>query len=79
MMLLQQLNVFNQMIPCPLLGKVSHKFMDESDSEEWYIGFVVAYNGAKQLHEIAYKNEDEHYHFNLMEDLKAGDLKICLS
>ena len=79
MVLLQQLNVFNQMIPCPLLGKkVSHKFMDESDNEEWYISFVVVYNSAKQLHEIAYENENDR-HFNLMEDLKAGDLKICLS
>jgi hypothetical protein len=50
--------------------------MDESDNEEWYIGFVVAYNSAKQLHEIAYEDEDDHCHFNLMEDLKAGDLKV---
>ena len=62
----------------PLVGKqVLHKFMDESGNEEWYSGYVVAYNSAKQLHEIAYENEDDHCHFNLMEDLKAGDLKLC--
>ena len=65
--------------PMSLVGKqVLHKFMDESDNEEWYSGYVVAYNSAKQLHEIAYENEDDHCHFNLMEDLKAGDLKLCL-
>ena len=66
------------MIPCPLSGKKAlHKFMDESDNEEWYSGYVVAYNSAKQLHEIAYENEDDHCHFNLMEDMKAGNLKVC--
>ena len=66
--------------PMTLVGKkVLHKFVDESDNEEWYSGYVVAYNCAKQLHEIAYENEDDHCHFNLMEDIKAGDLKVCLS
>ena len=65
--------------PMSLVGKkVLHKFMDEGNNEEWYSGYVVAYNSAKQLHEIAYENEDDHCHFNLMEDLKAGDLKVCL-
>ena len=64
--------------PMSLVGKqVLQKFMDESDNEEWYSGYVVAYNSAKQLHEIAYENEDDHCHFNLMEDLKAVDLKLC--
>ena len=65
--------------PMSLVGKqVLHKFMDETDREEWYSGYIVAYNCAKQLHEIAYENEDDHCHFNLMEDLKAGDLKVFL-
>ena len=65
--------------PMSLVGKkVLHNFIDESDNEEWDSGYVVAYNSAKQLHEIAYENEDDHCHFNLMEDLKAGDLKVCL-
>lgn len=65
--------------PMSLVGRqILHRFtVNEGQEDEWYNGYVIAYNSAKQLHEVAYDNEVDHCHFNLMEDLEAGDLKVC--
>ena len=65
--------------PFSLVGRrVYHRFIDESnsDSEDWYEGFILGYNATTKLHEIAYVEEEDNFHFNLMDDLVAGDLKF---
>ena len=38
--------------PMSLVGRnILHKFLNENDNDEWYSGYVVSYNSAKQLHE----------------------------
>jgi len=66
--------------PNTLVGKqVKHKFKDEFTSEEqWYIGNVISYNTVSKLHEISYNGEDKHCHFDLIQDLIAGDLIVKL-
>ena len=41
-------------------------------------GFVVAYDEKTSLHEVTcmYEGEQEHCHFNLLEDLFAVDLRV---
>ena len=64
--------------PSTLVGKqVKHKFKDEdTDEEQWYSGIVIDYNTVTKLHEISYNGEVEHCHFDLMQDLIAGDLIV---
>ena len=63
--------------PATLVGKsIEHKFELDDGEFEWFRGFVVAYNKTTSLHEVAYEGEQEHCHFNLIEDLLAGDLKL---
>ena len=65
--------------PFSLVGRrVYHRFIDESnsDSEDWYERFILGYNATTKLHEIAYVEEEDNFHFNLMDDLVAGDLKF---
>ena len=59
-----------------LVGRtVMHKF--EVDKEEkWFSGFIVGYNPITHLHEIVYDGDDEHFFFNLQEDLSRSDLVI---
>ncbi len=50
--------------PATLVGKsIEQKF--EVDVG----GSVVAYDTQTNLHEVAYEDEDEHHHFNLLEDM----------
>ena len=37
---------------------------------------MVSYNAATKLHEVACDGEEEHCHFNLMEDLVENDLRV---
>ena len=71
------------MDPFSLVGRhVYHRFIDESTStstsgsEQWYEGFILGYNATTRLHEIAYVEEEENFHYNLIDDLVAGDLKF---
>ena len=62
--------------PESLVGKkVLHKFEVEGE-EKWYTGYVVSYNAVTHLHEVAYEEEEENFHFNLLEDISQGDLII---
>lgn len=36
----------------------------------------MSYNVRTNLHEIAYEEEEEHYFFNLLEDISNGDLIV---
>ena len=67
------------MDPLSLVGRhIYHRFIDESNSgsEDWYEGFILSYNATTRLHEIAYVEEDNNFHYNLIDDLVAGDLKF---
>ena len=63
--------------PATLVGKsIEHKFEVGGGEFEWFQGFVVAYDEETSLHEVVYEGEQEHCHFNLLEDLFAEDLKV---
>lgn len=61
-----------------LVGKhISHKFVNDTDQQEvWYEGFIVGYDVATKMHEVAYVEEEDHCHFDLTNDLRDGDLII---
>lgn len=46
--------------PSGLVGRhISHKFIDEDSQEEvWYEGYIVGYNAATTMHELAYVEEE---------------------
>ena len=46
--------------PLGLVGRhISHKFIDEDSQEEvWYEGYIVGYNAATTMHELAYIEEE---------------------
>lgn len=59
-----------------LVGKtVLHKFLVNKD-EKWFRGYIVNYSADTNEHEISYEDEDEHYFFNLLEDISLGDLIV---
>ena len=39
-------------------------------------GFIVSYNAQTHGHEIVYDEEEEHYIFDLSEDIFQGDLIV---
>ena len=58
--------------PATLVGKsIEHKFKLDSSEFEWFRGFVLDYDTKTSLHEVVYEGEEEHCHFNLLEDLYA--------
>ena len=72
-------NVVEEMAvdPFSLVGRhVYHRFTDESSNEKWYEGYILGYNASTRLHEIAYVEEEDKFHYDLMDDLLAGDLKF---
>ena len=93
--LVQELSDFIVKNPCPntqqntesasavtadsLVGKkVLHKF-EVNTKEQWFTGFVVSYDKQTHLHEVVYDGEEEHYFFDLLQDLSEGDLLLCTS
>ena len=63
--------------PATLVGKsIEHKFEVDDGEFEWFQGFVVAYDEETSLNEVVYEGEQEHCHFNLVEDLFAEDLRV---
>ena len=63
--------------PVTLVGQsIEHKFELDGGEFEWFRGFVVNYDAETSLHEIVYEGEEEHCHFNLLEDLFAKDLRV---
>lgn len=63
--------------PASLVGKsIEQKFEVDVGEFEWFRGFVVSYDTQTNLHEVAYEDEDEHCHFNLLEDLIINNLRI---
>ena len=62
--------------PESLVGKkVLHKFEVEGH-EKWFSGYVISYDAQSHLHEVSYEEEEEHFFFNLIEDISVGDLTI---
>ena len=62
--------------PASLIGRrICHKF-DVDGQDKWYDGQVISYDALTHLHEIVYDGEEEHYYFNLLEDISQGDLSI---
>ena len=61
--------------PLGLVGRhISHKFIDEDSQEEvWYEGYIVGYNAATRMHELAYI-EEENFFYDLTDDLHDGDI-----
>ena len=60
---------------CLVNKHILHRFEYEGKLT-WYSGYVLSYNHVTDLHELSYDSEEDHCHFNLMEDLINGDLKI---
>ena len=61
--------------PHTLVGKtIMHKFLVDNEEEQWFSGFVLDYDG--ETHHIKYEDSSEIFHFNLMEDLSQGDLRV---
>ena len=62
--------------PLALVGKhISHKFICEDRQEEiWFEGFIVGYNAATKMHELAYIEEEENFYYDLTTDLQDGDI-----
>ena len=71
-------NIMDNTDPLWLVGRpILHKFIDEhSREEEWYEGYILSYNAATKMHEVAYVEEEQHCFYDLMEDVNAGDLEI---
>ena len=42
----------------------------------WYEGFILGYDAATRLHEIAYVEKDDNFHYNLVDDFVSEDLKF---
>ena len=63
--------------PATLVGKsIEHKFELDGGEFKWFRGFVIDYDAKTSLHEVVYEGEEEHCHFNLLEDLFAKDLRV---
>ena len=63
-------------MPESLVGKkILHKF-EVDGQEEWFSGCVLGYDAQTHLHKVSYDQEEEHYFFNLLEDISVGDLTI---
>ena len=59
-----------------LVGRrVSHKF-EVDEEEKWFTGYVLSYNAGTNQHEITYEEDEEHFFFNLFEDISNGDLIV---
>jgi len=63
--------------PVSLIGReILHRFKLDSGKYKWFSGVVISYNAKHKTHEIAYDSETDHCHFNLVNDIRDGDLKI---
>ena len=63
--------------PFSLVGRhVYHRFINDSNTDTWYEGFILGYDAATRLHGIAYVEEDYNFHYNLVDDLVSGDLNF---
>ena len=51
-----------------------HKFIVDDVEEQWFSGFVSDYDG--ETHHIEYEDNNEIFHFNLIDNLLQGDLKV---
>ena len=70
-------HAYGALDPTTLVGKsIKHKFELEGGEFEWFGGFVIAYDEKTNLHEVVYEGEQEHCHFNLLEDLLTEDLRV---
>ncbi len=49
---------------------------DDSNTDTWYEGFILGYDAATRLHEIAYVEKDDNFHYNLVDDFVSEDLKF---
>ena len=65
-------------VPDPyfLVGRpIMHRFVCDGELN-WFSGHVLSYNCSSNVHKVVYEGEDEAYFFDLMEDLKSGDLHL---
>ena len=64
--------------PMSLVGKrIKHKFKDEDSGDlQWYYGTILDYSDEEKTYCIAYKGEDDQYHYDLILDLLIGDLVV---
>ena len=54
---------------------IKQKFIEDG-CEQWYEGYVHAYDPKCGLHEVVYNGESKHYFYNLLEDLEDNSLII---
>jgi len=63
--------------PTSLIGReIQHRFKLASGKFKWFSGVIISYNAKNKTHEIAYDGEIDHCYFNLVNDIRDGDLKI---
>ena len=64
--------------PYCLVGRrIMHRFVCDGEMN-WFYGNVLSYNCSSSVHEVLYDGEDEACFFDLMEDLKSGDLQLMI-
>jgi len=64
--------------PRSVIGKgVKYKFQHEDTQEiQWYFGRIVNYDSTTKFFEIAYNEEEETCHFDIVLDLILGDIVV---
>lgn len=66
----------DELTPESLIGRdILHRFMMQGE-EKWFNGYILSYNAVSCLHKVSYEGEEEPSYFNLMDDIKNGDLII---
>ena len=59
-----------------LVGQIIYHKFEVEDGEKWFKGLVISFDDKTEMHEVAYDEEEDHYFFNLLEDISQGDLIV---
>ena len=63
--------------PVLLIGKsIKHKFIVESQEEKWFSGVIIDYDFETKAFDIVYEDDDEHYFFDIAQDIMLEDFVI---
>ena len=63
--------------PMALIGShIKHKFVTDDSQVKWHKGTIVNYDNEEQVFEIIYEGDDDHYFFDLSQDVMLGDLVL---
>ena len=63
--------------PSRLVNKrIEHLFDTEEGDLQWYNGTVIKYDQGTKQHRVVYDTEDTEYFFNLLDDIRNGELFV---